>query len=309
MLKKWFKRVPEAQLDETGKREELSEGEFQPGGVNSTHKSATRLPADEKPHLELPQFIVGVGQSVGVQRRHNEDALFTLTTNLISGEKTIRFGLYIIADGMGGHENGEVASSVAAGRLASHILKYLYEPAIASPSTNPEMSIQEILQSGYLYAHQMVKKEAAGGGTTLTVGLILDDLLTVGHIGDSRAYTIDPTGNLELLTHDHSLVKRLEEIGQITAEQASVHPQRNVLYRALGQGEPFEPDIVTYRLQPGYKFLVCTDGLWGVVLEKDLLAIIQSSNQPQYACQELIHAANIAGGPDNISVILVQVPE
>jgi protein phosphatase len=114
---------------------------------------------------------------------------------------------------------------------------------------------------------------------------------------------------MQLLTHDHSLVKRLEEIGQISPEQTSTHPQRNILYRALGQGEPFEPDITTFQVYQGFQLLLCSDGLWGVLPENELTAIVRSSSEPQLVCQSLINSANAAGGPDNISVIIVRIPD
>ena len=280
--------------------------------TNMTKKSSpteiTNI-TQKKFDLDIPQIIVGIGQSVGVQRDHNEDSLFTLTTNLVSGEKTIHFGLYIIADGMGGHENGEIASSVAVDTLSSHVINSLYLPLILTPSKKSEMSIQEIMQSGVILAHQKIKEEALGSGTTLSSALILGNQLTIAHVGDSRAYLINADGNLQLLTHDHSLVKRLEEIGQISQEQALTHPQRNVLYRALGQGEPFEPDIATYQMHPGNKLILCSDGLWGVIPDKDMETIIRSSSEPQNVCQSLVNLANSAGGPDNISVIIVQIVE
>lgn len=261
------------------------------------------------PTYKLPQLIVGIAHSNGLQRDHNEDALFSLTTGVVSGDKKLHFGLYIIADGMGGHENGEIASSVAVDRLASHVIRSLYLLLLSSSSNNVEFSVQEIMYTGVLQAHQMIKKEAVGGGTTLTSALILGDQMTIAHVGDSRAYFIDHPGNLRLLTHDHSVVKRLEEIGQISAEQAITHPQRNVLYRALGQGEPFEPDIATYPFPPGSQILLCSDGLWGVISEREIEAIIQKITEPQNACQALIDLANSAGGPDNISAIIVRMPE
>jgi PPM family protein phosphatase len=262
-----------------------------------------------KTHLEIPQLIVGVAQSVGIQRDHNEDSLFTLTTNLILDEKTINFGLYIIADGMGGHDDGELASRLAVGKLATHVINTLYLPLISSSNTKLEFSIQEVMQAGVMQAHQAIKKETEGGGTTLTAALILGDQMTITHVGDSRAYSIDPDGYMQLLTHDHSLVKRLEEIGQISPEQALNHPQRNVLYRALGQGEPFEPDITSFQVCQGCQSLLCTDGLWGVIPDNELADILRSPSEPQLICQSLIHAANKAGGPDNISAILVRIPE
>jgi len=287
-----------------------------PGTLRSGNSESNTFP-DEKVlsnkqfthHLETPQLIVGVAQSVGIQRDHNEDALFSLTTNLISGDKNLHCGLYIVADGMGGHENGEVASSLAVEKLTSHVIRSLFLPLLSDQGNKMELSLQEIMLSGVLQAHQTIKKEAFGSGTTLTAGLILGDQMTIAHVGDSRLYVISPDGNLQLLTHDHSLVKRLEEIGQISPEQASTHPQRNVLYRALGQGEPFEPDIATFHLQSGSQLVLCTDGLWGLVSESDLVNVIRTSPEPQLACQSLIQRANSAGGPDNISVIIVRLPE
>ncbi|MFZ2096739.1 MAG: protein phosphatase 2C domain-containing protein [Anaerolineales bacterium] len=273
-----------------------------------TDKEAINTPI-LKTHLEIPQLQVGVAQSVGLQRDHNEDSLFTLTTNLATNERTINCGLYIIADGMGGHDNGELASRLAVGKLASHVINTLYKPLITSSSDGLEISIQEAMQAGVLQAHHAVKSETEGGGTTLTAALILGDQITITHVGDSRAYTVEPDGTLQLLTHDHSLVKRLVEIGQISPEQALVHPQRNVLYRALGQGDPFEPDIFSFQVRHGCQLLICSDGLWGVIPDSEMARIISSSPDPQIICQSLIDSANEVGGPDNISVILVRFPD
>ena len=261
-----------------------------------------------KSNLDLPQFVVGAAHSTGIQRDHNEDALFTLTTTMVVRDNNVHFGLYTVADGMGGHENGEIASSIAIDRLTDHIIRYLYLPMVSPLSNKMELSIQEIMQTGVLQAHQAIKKEAPGSGTTLTSALILGDKLTIAHVGDSRAYLIDPDGDLKLLTHDHTLVKRLVEIGQISAEQALTHPDRNILYRALGQGEPFEADIVTFQLLRGSQIMICSDGLWGVISDKDMRGVIQNSADPMQACQTLINLANAAGGPDNISVIIVRIP-
>jgi serine/threonine protein phosphatase PrpC len=261
-----------------------------------------------QPHLEIPQLVVGVAQSVGIERDHNEDSIFTMSTSLLVDERTINFGLYIVADGMGGHENGELASRLAVDGVASHVINTLYLPLISSTSTKYEYSLHEVMLDGVLKAHQAIKKNTDGGGTTFTAALILGDQLTLTHVGDSRAYYIDPLGEVKLLTRDHSLVKRLEEIGQISAEQALSDPRRNVLYRALGQGEPFEPDITSMQVCPGCALLICSDGLWGSISQDDLVAMANSSMEPQYICQELVQAANQAGGPDNISVIIVRLP-
>ncbi|OGO14283.1 MAG: hypothetical protein A2029_07260 [Chloroflexi bacterium RBG_19FT_COMBO_47_9] len=309
LLNRFFRK--KASGDQPPLTQDNTAGNLQPGisEINTIPDEKVLSNIQFTPHLEIPQLIVGVAQSVGIQRDHNEDALFSLTTSLVLGDKNLYFGLYIVADGMGGHENGEVASSLAVEKLTSHIIRSIFLPLLSVQGNKMELSIQEIMLSGVLQAHQTIKKEAFGSGTTLTAGLILGDQMTIAHVGDSRMYMISPDGNLQLLTHDHSLVKRLEEIGQISPEQASTHPQRNVLYRALGQGEPFEPDIATFHLQSGSQLVLCTDGLWGQVSENDLVDVIRATSEPQLACQSLIQRANSAGGPDNISVIIVRLPE
>jgi PPM family protein phosphatase len=260
-------------------------------------------------HLEPPQFSVACSQSVGKQREHNEDALFTLTTSLASDTTHLPFGLYLVADGMGGHLYGEKASGIAVRCMASYILRKLYLYLLSPKPVSLTASIQEIMRDGVQDTHRAIIKDAPGGGTTLTALLILGEQMTIAHIGDTRAYIVSKDGKIQSLTRDHSLVNRLVELGQITLEEAAVHPQRNVLYLALGQSEMVEPEISTIPVpKSGYLFL-CSDGLWGVVPEKEISELICNSANPQIACQELINAANAAGGPDNITAILIRVPD
>jgi serine/threonine protein phosphatase PrpC len=302
--KKTSPTQPPVTIDDSSTHPETGSGE---GLIAKTERPNQGSPVLDHP-LETPQMIVGVGQSVGIQRDSNEDSLFTLTSNLISNGRTVNFGLYIIADGMGGHENGELASSIAVSKLSAHVINTFFLPSITYTGHKMDLTLQEVMRDGILEAHQAIKQAAKGSGTTLTAALIVGDQMTIAHVGDSRAYSIDRDGRMQLLTHDHSLVKRLEEIGQITPAEASVHPKRNLLYRALGQGEQFEPDITSFSAYPGLQLMLCTDGLWGAVPEEDLRLVIVTSSQPQIACQLLIESANAAGGPDNISVILIRFP-
>jgi protein phosphatase len=146
-----------------------------------------------------------------------------------------------------------------------------------------------------------------GGGTTLTCALIIGEQVVLSHVGDSRAYIITPD-SFEQLTRDHSLVQRLQELGQLSAAEAAVHPQRNVLYRAVGQGEGLEVDVDSRRLPPGAVMLLCSDGLWGLVPDDRIQSLIRQSANPQAACEALVAAANAAGGPDNITAVMVQLP-
>ncbi len=278
--------------------------------VKEQPTSAIITPAEAAPPVKIigfAQLAAGCWQSIGLQRDHNEDALFTLTTTLATDTRNIMFGLYIIADGMGGHQNGEVASALAIRAMSGHVIQNIYAQLLAVTPHEQDRSIQEIMQAGVMEANHTILTHALGGGTTLTAVLVFGDQLTFAHVGDSRAYLVK-NDSVEVFTQDHSLVKRLEELGQITAEEAAVHPQRNVLYRALGQGEPLEPDVFTAPLPEGGHLLLCTDGLWGLVTKENILEIVNSSANPQSACQKLIEAANAAGGPDNISAILIKLP-
>jgi serine/threonine protein phosphatase PrpC len=162
------------------------------------------------------------------------------------------------------------------------------------------------MQGAIKEAQTNVLHAAPGSGTTVTAALLVGTQLTIGHVGDSRAYLMYQDGRFEPITRDHSLVRRLEELGQITAAEAAVHPQRNVLYRALGQGDALDADVVNVPFPQNGHLLLCSDGLWGVVPEEDLRQLILNSPSPERACQGMVAAANGAGGPDNISAVLVR---
>jgi PPM family protein phosphatase len=262
---------------------------------------------NQNPSFEVQQLVASCGQSVGKQRELNEDSVLAITSTMAGNAGTLPFGLYIVADGMGGHQFGEVASNAAIRSVAGYVLRKFHPYLFQVKSDTLEESFQEIMQAAVGEAQRAIQKEAPGSGTTLTAALVVGQQVTVAHVGDSRAYFIYPDGRIEPITRDHSLVKRLEELGHITSEEAANYPHRNVLYRALGQGEILDPDIFTLGFpQPGH-LMICSDGLWGVVTEQDLVSAINESPNLQRACQNLVNAANAAGGPDNISVVLVQL--
>ncbi|MBL6980744.1 MAG: serine/threonine-protein phosphatase [Anaerolineales bacterium] len=259
--------------------------------------------------LAPPQLLASCSQSVGKQRDHNEDSIFLLTTMLSTNGTQLPFGLYIVADGMGGHQHGEVASEIATLTMANHVMDKIFCHIYQIDPEPPNEPLREILHTGIIDAHNEILANAPGGGTTLTTVVIMDNQMAIAHVGDSRVYSVNLSGTFKALTRDHSLVKRLEELGQLTPEEAAVHPQRNVLYRALGQGEPFEPEIITAPTPESGYLLICSDGLWGVVPEKELGLAIKNSATLHDAVQEMVDDANEAGGPDNISAILVRLPD
>lgn len=256
---------------------------------------------------EMKQLIAGVGQSVGRQRDHNEDSLLAVTSTISGSAESIPFGLYIVADGMGGHQFGEVASNAAVRIMGGNITKKFHSYLYNLPTQALQESLQEVMEASIMEAHQYVQREAPGSGTTVTAALVLGQQVTIAHVGDSRANSVYPDGRIEAITRDHSLVKRLEELGHLSKEEVATFPHRNVLIRALGQGESLEADIFTIPFpQTGY-LMLCSDGLWGVISEKDIYRSIVESPNLHRACQSMVEAANAAGGPDNITVILVQM--
>ncbi len=261
----------------------------------------------QEEHIIAPaQLVVGSGISVGRQRDHNEDALFVMNTVLAEDNREMPFGVFIVADGMGGHQHGEQASAVATRTLAKYILTHLYEPFLRYPPESPQESLQEVMSQGILRANQAVLDAVPGGGSTISAVMVLGEQMVIGHVGDSRVCLLYPEGRLETLTRDHSLVQRLVELDQLTPEEAAIHPQRSVLYRALGQTETFVPDVLIRSFPQQATVMVCSDGLWSVIEEEQLVSIILEAQDLSVACSRLVEAANQAGGPDNISVILVR---
>lgn len=257
--------------------------------------------------FDMQQLVSATGQSVGKQREHNEDSLLAMTATLAGKNANVPFGLYMVADGMGGHQFGEVASNAAIRVIAGQIFRKFHSYLFAIPTQQPEDSLQEIMESAIKEAHRVVQKDAPGSGTTITAALVVGQQMTIGHVGDSRAYVIHASGRAEQLTHDHSLVRRLEELGHLNKEEAASFPHRNVLIRALGQGESLDVDVFTIPFPSQGTLMLCTDGLWGVVQEADLSRALMDAPNLQRAAQNLVTAANTAGGPDNISVVLVQM--
>jgi len=261
----------------------------------------------KNPHYDTQQLIVGIGQSVGKQREHNEDSLLAITSTISGSNGNVPFGLYIVADGMGGHQYGEVASNSAIRVIAGDIMRTFHSYLFNLPTQPLQESLQEIMEAAIKNAHRTVQKDAPGSGTTVTAALILGQQVTIAHIGDSRAYAVYPDRRIETVTRDHSLVKRLEELDHLSKDEAANFPHRNVLIRALGQGEVLEADIFTIPFpRPGY-LILCSDGLWGVVNDQEISRTIVEAPTLHRACQNLVEAANLAGGPDNITLILVQL--
>jgi serine/threonine protein phosphatase PrpC len=231
----------------------------------------------------------GATTDTGLFRERNEDAYLAEDP------------LFAVADGLGGHLGGEVASRVALERLSE-----------VARGDGPEDGIPERLRTGMHEANRAVHDRASkdrrltGMGTTLTAVIAGKDRIFLAHVGDSRAYLFRG-GDLRLLTEDHTLVQRMVREGRLTPEQAEIHPQRSVLTRALGIDDQLEVDQTTLETAAGDRLLLCSDGLTGMVEDEEILKILSAHNDPQAASDALVEAANAAGGQDNITTIVLDV--
>lgn len=254
--------------------------------VDSTHP---------KPGLEAASLT-----DVGLLRANNEDSyLYWEPESEDAFQQKGR--LAVIADGMGGYEGGQEAS-----RLAVETVRFFYDENFnGDPTASLVLGLQTAHQTIQRYAEE--HPQFAGMGTTCTAIAIVDHQLYFGHIGDSRLY-LSRGAALSRLTRDHSYVGRLVETGIVRSEDAESHPQRHILTAALGSGREIVPDAPEQAipLQEGDQLILCTDGLWSVVGEQEILRAVQT-HAPADACQALVRKALELGGPDNVTVIVLRV--
>ena len=225
----------------------------------------------------------------GRQRRANEDAYY------------VRAPVFVVADGMGGAQAGEVASRLAAESFDREL---------------PEGTPEEVLRGAFEQANRRIHEHAAsderhaGMGTTLTAAIVDSEKeeVAIGHVGDSRAYRLRD-GKLERLTQDHSLVEELRRKGQLTDQQAEEHPQRSIITRALGPEPEVEPDVHTEQARSGDVYLVCSDGLTTMLGEDRIEGLLVSSTNLEAAVRALVQEANRAGGRDNITAVAFRLEE
>ncbi len=244
----------------------------------------------------------------GRVRDHNEDTALVITAAQEGDRALSQFGLFIVADGMGGHQHGEIASSLAARVAAHQIAQRAHLPLFLQGQgdvSHPDWG--EILTDAVQAANRAVSRDVPGGGTTFLCSLVLGTQTYVAHVGDSRAYVLTAAG-LDQITEDHSIVNRLVKVGELTPGEALEHPQRNVLYRAVGQADKVEVDTHVRTVPAGAHLLLCTDGLWNSVSEERIVQLVEDASSSQGACEDLVCAANEAGGRDNITVILWRSP-
>jgi serine/threonine protein phosphatase PrpC len=269
---------------------------------------ATRpLPPETVISSSNEHLTFGQATDVGMVRTNNQDAMLSFLSTSRSSDQRPDFGLFIVADGMGGHHDGEKASALTAHMVASYVANHVYLPMLNNDNDSERVPITEAMIAAVQKANGDIITKVPDGGTTCTAVAIVGDLAYVAHVGDTRVYLITKDG-AEQITRDHSLVQRLIELGQLTPDEAAVHPQKNVLYRALGQSENLEVDALTRRLPPNSKLMICSDGLWNMISEAEIIDITLKHGNPQEACDKMVALANTHGGMDNITAILLQIP-
>lgn len=241
----------------------------------------------------------------GRLRPSNQDAIWSFYSAARGAEVRPDFGLFIVCDGVGGHQDGERASALAVRALAQRVYHAFYSAVLNDETQAP--TITETLMQAVDAANTAVIEGTRGGGAALTAAAVIGTRVYIAHAGDTRAYLVDARG-LEQLTRDHSLAQRLVEIDQLSPDEAAQHPQRSHLYRALGQQERIDVDIVMRLLPEGARLLLCSDGLWDVVSAADIYRVVAQTDDPAAACRTLVELANTGGGPDNISAIIVHLP-
>ncbi|MFC2069978.1 Stp1/IreP family PP2C-type Ser/Thr phosphatase [Chloroflexota bacterium] len=249
--------------------------------------------------------------NVGLVRTLNEDSLFTLELFLNDNSKGKFAGLYAVADGIGGHEGGEIASSLAIRSLSASLISALLLPAPDGDSSlSTEESVSNLLTTGVKAANSEIfaqgQAQSNDMGTTLTAALVIGNMAYIINVGDSRVYLLEGD-RIRQVTRDHSLVAELVESGLITPEDIYTHPKRNIITRCLGTQKDIEADLFIEELRPGRALLLCSDGLWEMVRDDAIKDIVLKAENAQIACERLTELANINGGVDNISVIVINM--
>ncbi len=256
-------------------------------------------------------LAVGYASHVGMVRDLDEDSVcvFTLAGVYKSvAEPTL--GLFIVADGMGGHEGGEVASKMTVEIIARDLIRRLLLRRFLGEFQGQEDAVPKLIAGVIADANRKVfdlaQKRGSDMGSTVTLALVMDGVAHIANVGDSRTY-LYRQGRLRQITADHSLVASLIQAGVLAPEELYTHPDRNIIYRSIGAKATVEVDTYREPLAPGDTLLLCCDGLWEMIRDEGIEEALLTCPDPQAACAEMIRRANLAGGEDNISVIVVRV--
>ncbi|MBP6016948.1 MAG: Stp1/IreP family PP2C-type Ser/Thr phosphatase [Candidatus Promineofilum sp.] len=275
-----------------------------PAAVEAEHSADARTEAASR----SLDFHIGRRTDIGRRREVNEDSL--LAFDLFWANRSLGYpaGLFVVADGMGGHKGGEIASGMLVRSLARQAVDEWLPGLIDAPDEPAAWRdwLVGAIQQANAEIFEWSRQAGYEMGTTVVAALVVGDQAYIAHVGDSRAYRVN-AGGIERLTVDHSLVESLVSTHQISPEEARHHPQANVIYRTIGDHPQVVVDLQALRLLPADRLLLCSDGLSGMLTDAMIRDEIMAADTPQSACASLIDAANEAGGEDNCSVILIEL--
>ncbi len=302
-------------------------GQYQDAGSLADALEQYREEGVMPPSLTI---LASSGSDVGMVRTLNEDSVLLLDFNAVEESRSQPFALLVVADGMGGHDSGEVASSMAIRAIAANIAENVLGQVIFNYGTNVKPhqddgevdvmaggeAVGELLRQAVLEANRQIVQQSRARksdmGTTCVAVMIVGNKAYFANVGDSRGY-LYRDGKLEQITEDHSLAWRLVQAGQLTREEIRSFDRRNEIYRSLGDDRHMEVDLFSLKLRPHDVVLLCSDGLWEMVNEEDvkgkpgIASIIAHSADPHDAVQRLLKAANEGGGEDNIGIVIAQL--
>ena len=279
---------------------------------------AAVAPGDEAPtvpdsslaFLEHGSFELRIGRrtDTGRMRQTNEDSL--LAFDFLCANKSVSrpVGFFVVADGLGGHAGGEIASGMLVQALARRAAEEWLSPAITGQdeSFDREVWLRSAIATGNEEIYEHAREAGIAMGTTVVAAIVEGDRAFIAHVGDSRAYHLR-ADDIRRITVDHSLVESLVVARRISPEEARNHPQANVIYRTVGDSPQVAVDVSRITLRPGDFLMLCSDGLSGMLDDEAIREVVLDASSPQAACDALVDAANQAGGEDNCTVILIEL--
>ncbi len=283
-----------------------------------SEESADAKIQEQTATMDIPRdirLVIGIGLDPGLSRKQspNEDSVFAIEGMRVTDRGPQPAGLFIVADGMGGHANGREASHTAVNSMSDAIIPSLLRETCDRSQAEEESLFLDMLKQGAhqanLALYQKNREAHSSMGTTLTAALIVNLTAYIVNVGDSRTYLYRPTEGLMQITRDHSVVARMVEVGAITKEDVYTHPKRNQIYRCLGEHATVDIDTFSVPVNVGDILLLCSDGLWEMVRDHELERIIDESTNPSQMSTRLVQAALQGGGADNIGAIVVALAD
>jgi serine/threonine protein phosphatase PrpC len=273
----------------------------------------TTIVPEERLFPDGPHISAAGKSHVGLTRAGdtNEDCFGALVVNLAQDSRVAPLAIGVVADGLGGHANGQEASRLASRTFVEHLTRGFVQPfllpmgSVAPSSEAIDSALREAVAAANTAVYEANVQGMGDMGSTLVATLIVGDDAWIANLGDSRAYVLDGDG-LRRISIDHSLVEQLIVSGMITPEERYTHSQRNRIFRSLGSDPSVDVDIFTQKLTPGMQILLCSDGMWEMTRDPEMETILLQNHDLRAACDALISSANKNGGEDNITIVLLR---